>query len=173
MRPELRPLMAAALALFVAGCVLDTGANAPTIGEPAPAYAAVDLDGNEVSLAGLQDSVFLLNIWATWCPPCRDELPVLQALHEEHADRGFKVIGVSVDSPGEQERIRRFASEYGITYPLWHDPDERISTLFRAVGVPASYLIDGAGVLRWRRVGPVHAGDTELAAAITSSLENK
>jgi len=172
MRADLRLVSAAWVALAMAGCTPDFGSGAAVIGEPAPAYAALDLDGTEVSLAALRDTVVLLNIWATWCPPCRDELPVLQALHAEYAGQGFKVVGVSVDSPGEQERIRRFAREFGITYPLWHDPDERISTLFRAVGVPASYLIDRDGVLRWRRVGPVHAGDTELAAAISTSLES-
>lgn len=140
------------------------------VGAPVSPYAAVTLDGDSVALAGRRGAVVLLNIWATWCHPCREEIPVLQALHDSLSARGLEVIGVSVDAAGEAGTIRDFAAEFRMTYPIWLDPDERISTLFLAPGVPASYLIGRDGTLRWRRVGPVKAGDAALAAALERAL---
>jgi cytochrome c-type biogenesis protein len=140
------------------------------VGAPVPPYAAVTLDGDTVSLEGRRGRVVLLNIWATWCHPCREEIPVLQRLHEAHASRGFEVVGVSVDAAGEEGKIRAFAGEFGMTYPIWHDPDERVSTLFLAPGVPATYLVGRDGTLRWRHVGPVKEGDPGLRAALGGAL---
>jgi cytochrome c-type biogenesis protein len=114
--------------------------------------------------------VTLLNVWATWCHPCRDEIPVLQALHERYGPRGFALIGVSVDGRGEEATIREFARDFGMTYDLWHDPEERVQSTFLAVGVPATFLIDRDGVLRWRHVGPIRATDTTLVREIERAL---
>ncbi len=140
------------------------------IGAPAPQYAAVTLDGDSTSLAARRGKVVLLNIWATWCHPCREELPVLQRLHESTAARGLELIGVSVDAAGESAKVRQFATEFGLTYQIWLDPSERVSTVFLAPGVPASYLIGRDGTLRWRHVGPLKDGDPVLAAALEAAL---
>ncbi len=95
---------------------------------------------------------------------------MLQALHERHAADGLEIVGVSVDASGEEQKVRDFAAEYAMTYPLWHDPDERVSTLFLAIGVPASYLIDREGILRWKHIGPVRADDPALGGALRAAL---
>jgi cytochrome c-type biogenesis protein len=123
-----------------------------------------------VSLASLRGRVVLLNIWATWCHPCREEIPVLQALHERNAARGLEVVGVSVDAGGEDEAVAEFARDYRMTYPAWRDPDGRVSTLFAAVGVPATYLVGRDGTLLWRKVGPIAADDPQLARALEEAL---
>ncbi|HYW32943.1 MAG TPA: TlpA disulfide reductase family protein [Gemmatimonas sp.] len=164
--------------LMATACTADDGETAAArtpavpfgIGAPAPAYSATLLDGDSVSLAGMRDRVVLLNVWATWCHPCRTEIPELQALHVKYADRGFSVVGVSVDGDGDEAGIREFVEEYRMTYPIWRDPDERVSALFSVVGVPATYLIDRQGVMRWRTVGPVRPGDTTLVRAIETAL---
>jgi cytochrome c biogenesis protein CcmG/thiol:disulfide interchange protein DsbE len=163
--------LAALLALPLAACATPDRARVPAVGKPAPAYSAVTLDGDSVSLVAQRGKVVLLNIWATWCHPCRDELPVLQRLYEQNAPRGLEIVGVSVDSRGEERKVRDFARSFGLTYPVWHDPDERVSALFLAPGVPASYLIDRTGVLRWRHVGPVRDGDPALRQALEQALE--
>ena len=145
-------------------------ARPPEIGTPAPSYRAVTLAGDSVSLAQSRGRVTLLNVWATWCHPCRDEIPVLQALHERYAARGLDLVGVSVDARGEQQTIREFADDFGMTYALWHDPDERVQSTFLAVGVPATFLIDREGILRWRHVGPVRATDSTLVREIERAL---
>ena len=112
----------------------------------------------------------LLNIWATWCHPCRTEIPELRAIHERFKERGFELVGVSVDAEGTDETIRAFMKDFEMTFPVWRDPDERVTTLFRAVGVPGTFLIDKKGVLRWKKIGPVAPGDTSLTAAIERAL---
>lgn len=148
----------------------DRAVRAVEIGHPAPPYRTTSLEGDSVSLDALRGRVVLLNVWATWCHPCRDEIPILQALHERHAARGFELIGVSVDARGEEATVREFARDFRMTYPLWLDPDERVQSTFYAIGVPATFLIDRAGVLRWRHVGPVRANDTTLVREIERAL---
>lgn len=140
------------------------------IGQPAPSYGATAMSGDSVSLAALRGKVVLLNVWATWCGPCRKEIPELRALHAAYRDRGFEVVGVSVDTDGTDETIRAFLKEFRMDYPIWRDPDERVSALFRLAGVPATFLIDRRGILRWKMTGPVEPGDTTLTAAIDKAL---
>jgi len=140
------------------------------IGEPAPAYATLSLAGDSVSLAGQRGKVVLMNIWATWCHPCRAEIPELRTLHARYRDKGFELIGVSVDTDGTDETIRGFMKEFQMTFPIWRDPDERTSALFHTVGVPATFLIDRQGILRWRKIGPIAPNDTSLLNAIERAL---
>lgn len=140
------------------------------IGELVPRYATISLDGDSVSLEGLEGKVVLLNIWATWCHPCRTEIPQLRALHAQYQQQGLELVGISVDTDGTDDAIRSFMRDFDMTFPIWRDPDERISTQFRVVGVPATFLIDRQGVLRWRMTGPIAPGDTSLSAAIARAL---
>lgn len=140
------------------------------IGAPMPAYAAVSLDGDSVSLAGLRGKVTLLNVWATWCHPCRTEIPELQAIHERFRADGLELIGVSIDTDGTDDAIRTFMRDFKMTFPIWRDADDRISAQFLIVGVPATFLIDKAGVLRWRKTGPIAPNDTALSSAISRAL---
>ena len=140
------------------------------VGAPAPHYAAQSLDGAPVALADLRGDVVLLNIWATWCKPCRQEIPALETLHQRHRADGLRVTGVSIDLEGDRNKIAEFAASLGATYTLWHDPEDRASTTFLAIGVPASYLIGRDGTLRWRHVGPITADDGALNAALATAL---
>lgn len=165
-----RPLAAAAL-LVLAACESRVR-GAVAIGSPAPAYATLTIAGDSASLAREreQGKVVLLNVWATWCHPCRTEIPVLQDLYERHAARGLEVIGVSVDARGEDAEVRDFARRFRMTYPIWLDPDGRVSDTFLTIGVPATFLITRDGTLLWRHTGPIAAGDTTLAARIEQAL---
>ena len=169
----MRPFLVAGLALLgacVKGETRESAAERVEIGAPAPAYATVALNGDSVSLASLRGKVVLFNIWATWCHPCRTEIPELRALHAKYKDRGLELVGVSVDADGNDEAIKGFMDEFKMTYPVWRDPDERVSTRFLAIGVPATYLIDREGILRWRKTGPLAPNDSGLAAAIERAL---
>ena len=141
------------------------------VGAPAPRYAATTLAGDSATTASLTGKVVLLNVWATWCAPCRDEIPYLQSLYETHRQAGLEIIGVSVDARGQDAAIREFAQDFGMTYPIWRDPDERVQSLFLALGVPASYLIDRGGILRWRRLGIISESDTAFASALAAALD--
>ena len=160
----------AALALVACAGDHNVPARPLEIGQTAPHYSAVSLTGDSVSLAQLRGRVVLLNVWATWCHPCREEIPVLQALHARYASRGLELVGVSVDARGQEATIREFATDFRMTYPLWLDPDERVQSTFLAIGVPATFLVDRDGVLRWRHVGPVRANDTTLVRELERTL---
>ncbi|HUP01015.1 MAG TPA: TlpA disulfide reductase family protein [Gemmatimonadota bacterium] len=140
------------------------------VGAPAPAYAARTLTGDSVALADLEGDVVLLNVWATWCAPCREEIPALQSLHVARAADGLRIVGVSVDARGAVDDVRRFAGEFGITYELWHDPAEGVATAFLLHGVPSTVLIDREGIVRWRHVGPIREDDPGLMAALSAAL---
>ena len=163
----------AVLALSGCGARADTAATPDgrvAIGLPVPAYATLSLDGDSVSLAKERGKVVLLNVWATWCHPCRREIPELRALHAQYAARGLNLVGVSVDADGTEESIRDFIKEFEMTFPIWRDADERITSSFQTIGVPATFLIDRKGVLRWRKTGPIAPKDTSLTAAIERAL---
>ena len=142
------------------------------VGKAAPAYRAVAANGDSVSLAGLRGRPVLLNVWATWCHPCRDEIPELQQIYERYRSRGLELVGVSVDAAGQEEAIGAFARQYGMTYPVWRDPDEIVSATFLVVGVPATFLIDRSGIVRWKKTGPIGQADTSLVAAIERALNS-
>ena len=145
-------------------------ARSVAVGQPLPAYRTVNLAGDSVSIAQEKGRVVLLNLWATWCHPCRDEIPVLQALHERYASQGLRVIGVSVDANGEEPAIRDFMKAFRMTYPVWRDPNERISQLYLAIGVPTTFLVSREGVLLWRHTGPVRRDDRVLVQLIERAL---
>ena len=160
----------AAVALVASGCM--DAAPRVEIGKPAPMYAATTLAGDSATTAGLAGKVVLLNIWATWCAPCRQEIPYLQSVYQKHRADGLEIVGVSVDARGQDAEISAFVKDFGMTYPIWRDPDERIQSLYLALGVPASYLIDRAGILRWRRLGVVSETDTTFTRALESALSS-
>lgn len=171
-RPAARALGAALVVAAVAcgGESTRTVASTVTVGQPAPAYAATLLDGTPTSLANHRGEVVLLNVWATWCKPCREEIPALDSLHREFGARGLRVVGVSIDVAGDTGLIAGFARGLGASYELWLDPDDKVSTTFRAIGVPSTALVDREGVLRWRHMGPVRASDVTLRALLDSAL---
>ncbi len=157
--------------VFAIGCGGGDGSTRGVqIGAPVPAYSAFALNGDSVSLAGQKGKVILLNVWATWCHPCRAEIPELREVHARYQSRGFDVVGVSVDADGSDEVIAEFAKEFQMQYPIWRDPGERISTRFLIVGVPETFLIDRTGVLRWRKIGPIPPNDSSLVNAIERAL---
>ncbi len=146
------------------------GAARGAVDAAAPDYAALTVAGDSAPLAAERGRVVLLNVWATWCQPCRAEIPALDTLHRRHAARGFEVVGVSIDAGRPPEAVARYARGLGASYPIWLDPDDRVSAAFGAYGVPASVLVDRSGMVRWRHVGPVTAGDTALGRAIEGAL---
>ncbi|MGE0159708.1 MAG: TlpA family protein disulfide reductase [Gemmatimonadales bacterium] len=145
-------------------------ARGPRVGEPMADYAAATLDGDTVSLASLRGEVVLLNLWATWCIPCQTETPYLQSIFEAYRDRGLHVVGVSQDVGDAEGDIAAFVEEYGVTYTVLHDPLMRGVDLYRAIGLPGSFLIDGEGVLRWMQYGPIREGDAVFLRALDDVL---
>jgi peroxiredoxin len=144
------------------------------VGDRAPAYTALVVHG-----AGAGDSVrvgdgalTLVNVWATWCTACREEMADLQALHDAYAARGLRVLGVSVDKT-PTERVTGFATREGLTFPIAHDRENAIGDRFGVVGVPESWLIDAGGTVRWRLAGNLHGQVEEARRAIDALLATR
>jgi thiol-disulfide isomerase/thioredoxin len=125
-----------------------------------PAFTAPDLAGRQVSTGALRGKVVLVNFWATWCPPCRQEIPDLIALQEKYKDH-LQIIGIAQDS-GSPENIKAFADKYGINYPIVISTSG-IEKLFPPVSaLPTSFFLDHEGKLAQKHVGMLNASLTEL-----------
>jgi cytochrome c biogenesis protein CcmG/thiol:disulfide interchange protein DsbE len=147
-------------------------AQAPTeAGDSMPAFNATLLDGKPFDLtAERAKNVVLLNVWATWCGPCRFEIPQLQQIHDKYKTRGFEVVGVSVDENGA-EAVKPFLKEQKIGYAVVLDPNGTIANLLQTTVLPTSVLIDRNGKILWRRIGALTGPDTALDTAIERALK--
>lgn len=145
----------------------------PAIAGPprtAPKLEVRTLEGEPTSLAKLQGRVVLVNFWATWCEPCRMELPVLSGIETRHRARGLTVVGVSIDSTQKPSEVRAFAGRKGVTFALWHDPQESLAKAFGVQALPASFLVDRAGNVVWSTTGAIAPDAPDLADAIEGAL---
>ena len=151
-RPGLRPLLFLGVLILAACTDRPRRPGSEAEFDVAPDYRAFTLTGDTVSLASFRGRPVLLNLWATWCPPCREEMPSLQRVHRDYAGRGLRVIGVSLDNGQSRAAIRRFLEQYRITFTILHDPHDDATTVFRTFGLPETLLIaaDGRLVRRWR-----------------------
>jgi cytochrome c biogenesis protein CcmG, thiol:disulfide interchange protein DsbE len=168
MRARLLPAL-----LLVLACEGKPPAPAPTAAEvrdPAPAFRGITLEGEPFDLAELRGRVVLLNVWATWCEPCKQEMPELQALHVRHRDQGLTLVGVSVDAARLAGEVRRLVAEFGLTYTNVHDARNTAGSIFKIRGYPTSLLIGRDGGMLWRKDGLIEPGDPELARALADAL---
>lgn len=125
---------------------------------PAEVVEFATLQGDSASLEDYRGRVVVLNLWGTWCPPCREEIPDLVKLQERIEPRGGTVVGLAVDS-GSPAEIRDFAERFGMNYPVWHARTQTVVEHYRAMGFPTTLLIDRQGIIRERYIGPQTAED--------------
>jgi len=123
------------------------------VDSPAPALSLTDLQGQPVSLADYQGQVVLVNNWATWCPPCKAEMPVLKAYNEDHRRQKFVIIGIEAGEPASE--VADFIRYYALTFPVWPDPGQKALDAFHNDALPSSYVIDKAGRLRLAWTGAI------------------
>jgi peroxiredoxin len=129
------------------------GEAAPRLGQPLPDFTLPDLQGNPVQLSKRQGNVIFINIWATWCPPCVEEMPTIQQLYEQLHGHGLEVLAISVDALGTQV-VGPFMQKHRLTFPVLLDAASRIPRLYRTSGVPESFIVDKRGRLVEKIVGP-------------------
>jgi len=134
---------------------------------PAPDLTLIDMNGAAVSLADHIGTVVLINAWATWCPPCKAEMPDLQAFYDLHADDGFVVIGVNIGE--SREKVLEFSEAFDISFPLWLDQDEETLRAMNTTAMPSSYVLDRSGTVRlaWSGLTCLSA----LESAVTPIIE--
>lgn len=140
---------------FAATHFLKDELTAVTIGSDAPTFEAMTLDGTHTkkTLANYKHEVVVLNIWATWCGPCREEMPSIQKLHTALGPKGLKIVAVSIDPAGKEQAILDFEKEFGITFEVLHDSTGVIQSIYRTTGVPETFVIGRDGVIRKKWIG--------------------
>ena len=142
---------------MLTGCY--SGTRPPRIGNPAKEFSVQDSD-RKVSLDQFRGQIVVLNFWATWCPPCLEELPSLMTMQERMRGRGVVVVGVSIDV--DQDAYHRFLKQQGINFLTVRDPQQKVAGLYGTTGWPETYIIDREGVLRRKFVGAVDWNEPEI-----------
>jgi len=139
-----------AIGAAVLGLTLWSRSGAPAV---APDFAIPDLAGQAVRLSAYRGQVVLVNVWATWCPPCREEMPSMERLHQRLKDRGFVLLAVSQDEGGP-EVVKRFVDQMKVTFPVLLDPQGEVGRKYGVWGFPESFLLDREGRIVERVIGP-------------------
>jgi thiol-disulfide isomerase/thioredoxin len=135
--------------------------------EAAPDFLLRDPSGSVLSLGDLQGHPVILHFWATWCEPCREELPTLEALMRQMTDSGVILVAVAIDTEADAARVRRYAHDLGVSFPVYLAREGTISDRYWSWGVPVTYLIDPEGRLVARSLGPRNWATASMRALIT------
>ena len=140
------------LLIILTSMILITGCSAPEIGKSAPSFQLTDIAGNSVSLSDFQGRPVLLNFWATWCGPCLFEMPYIQEVYDEWAERGLVILAINIgESPS---RVENFMHYFNFSFPVLMDMKKNVTAKYNVIGYPTTYFIDGDGIIRDIKIGP-------------------
>jgi cytochrome c biogenesis protein CcmG/thiol:disulfide interchange protein DsbE len=125
----------------------------PREGFLAPDFTLDTLDGKKVTLSELRGKIVIINLWATWCPPCRAEMPALENAYEQYRDSGVVILGLNVTNQDSEKDIPPFVKEFGLTFPILLDRDGSVSTLYQLRGLPTTFFVNREGIIRTVVIG--------------------
>ena len=164
--PRLGRTSLALLVVALLGLLATQGCQAGLLGHAAPDFTLVDLEGNMVSLSDFRGETVFINFWATWCPPCRAEMPAIEAVYQKYKDKGVVVIGIDFwESDG---LVRQYIQDGGYSWTFVTDATGEVTASYRVKAIPTSFFIDREGVIRAVNIGDMTklAMETELAKAM-------
>ena len=139
-------------------------------GQRGPAFILATLDGRRAALADYGDKLVILNFWATWCVPCTDEMPTLEALWRDYRARGLVVLGVSVDRGGPRALIEPYVRNLALTFPILLDPDSKTAAAWRVTALPATFVVKPGGEVAGSAVGAREWRSEPMQALLTGML---
>jgi len=161
--------------VLLAACLL-AGCNKPETpaieGNPAPDFTLKDLAGKPVQLSSLKGKVVLVNFWATWCPPCREEVPSMVRLNQAMQGKPFQMLAISIDEGGK-DAVESFFRKGGVTLPALLDTDGKVAKRYGTTGVPETFVVDGKGVILKKVIGPMDWSAPEVIAALDDLTRKK
>ncbi len=137
-------------------------------GKPAPDFVLRDMDGRETRLSDYRGRLVFLNFWATWCPPCRDEMPSMEQLHQLMKGRPFKMLAVSVDT--DASTAKKYMDKHGFTFTTLADHQQKVAGLYQTTGIPETFLINAEGILLLKVIGPDNWSSPRSISAIEELL---
>lgn len=140
------------------------------VGDQFANYSTKLLSGGSWSPVTAGKKATLVNVWATWCVPCREETPEFVKLHERYSPRGMEVVGISIDASNHEGKVREFVEEFKVPYTMAHDAEAGIANLFQAPALPFTILLDASGKVMWVYPGSLSADDSVLVEKIESTL---
>lgn len=149
------------LCTLVTACT--RGSEPVTEGKVAPDFALKDLAGREIHLSDFKGKVVFLNFWATWCPPCREEIPSMMKLNQAMAGKPFEMLAVSIDEGGK-DAVENYFKKSGLMLPALLDTDNAISKRYGTTGVPETFILDKKGVILKKIVGGMDWSDPQVIA---------
>ncbi|MBI4527049.1 MAG: TlpA family protein disulfide reductase [Deltaproteobacteria bacterium] len=138
---------------------------------PAPQFTLPNLEGGKVGLKDFRGKLLMLNFWASWCVPCREEMPAMERLYQRYKDLGFVILGVNVKD--QKKSALSFVRELKITFPIAFDPEGEVGLLYGAWGLPTTYLIDNKGIALARAWGPAEWYSPGARELIKKILDQK
>jgi len=156
---------------LIAALVLSANVQALTIGEKAPDFTLKNMAGKNLNLVEQRGNIILINFWASWCAPCRKEMPALQTLHEKYQDLGFSVWGVNVEQ--ENQAGKKFLADLKLTFPIFFDAKNTLSATYQVAAMPTSVIVDRNGVVRFIFRGYKSGYEKKYAKAIKQLIREQ
>jgi len=161
------------LALVILLCALPACSRkqqAALQGNPAPDFSLKDLSGNQVRLSDLRGKVVVLNFWATWCPPCREEIPSMMRLDRAMTEKDFRMLAVSIDEGGK-DAVTEFFRKSGTSLPVLFDTDQAVGKRYGLTGVPETFVIDKKGVILKKVVGAMDWSNPQVIEYLENAMK--
>jgi peroxiredoxin len=125
----------------------------PFVGQQAPGFSLSTLEGEQVSLESYRGKVVLLNFWASWCIPCKEEMPLIEAAYKKYQDRGLVVLGINMTDLDTRKDVETFVQETGVTFPILLDESGSVSNEYRIISIPTTFFVDSSGIIRHFQLG--------------------
>lgn len=160
-------LLSFVLLVLIAGCGGPAKKEDQMINQPAKDFSLSDLENNQVSLANFKNKIIVLNFWATWCSPCKKEIPDLVDLHKKYREKGVVVVGIALDEEGSTV-VKPFIQEYKVNYPILLGNEQISKDYGGIIGVPTSFILDAKGNVYKKYVGyrPVSEYERDIDALL-------
>lgn len=153
--------------LLIAGCGSDSSSPAAVVGNPAPDFQLPDLDGQTISPNDLKGKPILLNFWASWCGPCRSEMPYLQEIYEERSGEGFMLLAINTGESSPQ--VQEFLQAYNLSLPVLLDTQNSVAEQYGIQYLPTTFFIDGEGIIQEKIVG-AFANKTQIETELSKII---